>query len=216
MADLILHNYFRSSTSVRLRAAINLKGLDYRYVAHHLARGEHMADAFRDLNPQALVPTLVLGDGRALSQSLAIIEYLDEVFPEPPLLPGEPFRRAEVRAIAYAIACDIHPLNNLRVLNYIRGEFGADAEAVATWFRHWAIETMAPVEAMLRRSSATGRYASGEHPGLADLCLYAQVHSNRRFQVDMEPYPTVNRIFAELDRLPAFSAAAPERQPDAE
>lgn len=216
MGRPILHNYFRSSTSVRLRAALNLKGIAYDYVAHHLARGEHRSDGFSTINPQALVPALVLEDGGVLTQSLAIIEYLDETHPNPPLLPTDAEARAHVRAIAYAYACDIHPLNNLRVLKYIRGEFDADDEAVARWFRHWVVETMGPVDEIMRRSRLTGTFVCGEMPGLADLCLYAQVLSNRRFAVDMAPYPITNRIFAALDALPAFADAAPERQPDAE
>jgi maleylpyruvate isomerase len=216
MSGLVLHNYFRSSTSVRLRAALNLKGLAYDYVAHHLRKGEHRAPGFLAVNPQGLVPALVTEDGSTLIQSLAIIEYLDETHAEPPLLPGDPVDRARVRALAYAIACEIHPVNNLRVLAYIKSVFGADEAATQEWFRHWVAETFAPLEAMLAGDARTGRFCHGDRPGLADLCLYAQVINNRRFGVDMAPYPTIARIFDACQALPAFAEAAPDRQPDAE
>lgn len=216
MSGLVLHNYFRSSTSVRLRAALNLKGLAYDYVAHHLRKGEHRAPDFLAVNPQGLVPALVTEDGSTLIQSLAIIEYLDETHPEPPLLPADPLDRARVRALAYAIACEIHPVNNLRILAYLKSTFGADEAATHAWFRHWVAETFAPLEAMLAGDARTGRFCHGDAPGLADLCLYAQVINNRRFGVDMAPYPTIGRIFEACQALPAFADAAPDRQPDAE
>ena len=216
MTGLVLHNYFRSSTSIRVRVALNLKGLDYAYIAHHLRRGEHRGDAYRAVNPHTLVPALELADGTVLTQSLAIIEYLDEVFPQPPLLPDGPAARARVRAIAQAIACEIHPLNNLRVLNDLRTRFGADDAAVRAWIHHWVGETFGPLEAMLAGDAQTGAFCHGEQPGMADACLYAQVIANRRFDVDMAPYPTIARIFAAAAKLPAFEKAAPENQPDAE
>jgi len=216
MASMVLHNYFRSSTSTRVRVALNLKGLDYRYVAHHLRRGEQRSESYRAINRQMLVPSLELADGTVLTQSLAIMEYLDEVYPEPPLLPAEPAARARVRAIAQAIACEIHPVNNLRVLNDLRTRFGADDEAVGAWFRHWVAETFGPLEEWLAADSATGTFCDGERPGLADACLFAQVLGNRRFAVDMTPYPTIARIHAACAALDAFARAAPENQPDAE
>jgi len=216
MAGLVLHNYFRSSTSIRVRVALNLKGIDYAYVAHHLRRGEHRGNAYRAINPHALVPALELADGTKLTQSLAIIEYLDEAFPEPPLLPATPPARARVRAIAQAIACEIHPLNNLRVLNDLRSRFGADDAAVRAWIHHWVGETFVPLEAILAGDSATGTFCHGEQPGMADACVYAQVIANQRFDVDMTPYPTIGRVFAAAARLPAFDKAAPQNQPDAE
>jgi len=216
MAGLVLHNYFRSSTSIRVRVALNLKGIDYAYVAHHLRRGEHRGNAYRAINPHALVPALELADGTKLTQSLAIIEYLDEAFPEPPLLPATPEARARVRAIAQAIACEIHPLNNLRVLNDLRSRFGADDAAVKAWIHHWVGETFVPLEAMLAGDKATGTFCHGEQPGMADACVYAQVIANQRFDVDMTPYPTIGRVFAAAARLPAFDKAAPQNQPDAE
>ncbi|MCV0397447.1 MAG: maleylacetoacetate isomerase [Rhizobiaceae bacterium] len=216
MSRLTLHSYFRSSTSTRLRIALVMKGLDYAYVAHHLRKGEHRDPAYLAINPQGLVPSLVLEDGTVLTQSLAIIEYLDEVHPEPPLLPAEPAARARVRAIAQAVALDIHPINNLRVLAYLRETFGADDDAVSAWFGHWVAQTFEPLERMLAASPMTAEFVAGERPGLADICLYAQVLNNARFGVDMAPYPTIARIFAACDAVPAFQAGRPDRQPDAE
>ncbi len=216
MSGLVLHNFFRSSTSIRVRAALNLKGLSYTYQAHHLRKGEQRSADYLAINPQGLVPALVLDNGTTLTQSLAIIEYLDETYPEPPLLPADPVERAQVRALAYAIACEVHPLNNLKVLAEVKAHFGASEEAVAVWFRHWVAETFAPLEHMLASSPSTGDFCRGDRPGLADLCLYAQVVNNRRFDVDMTPYPTIRRIFTSCSALPAFVDAAPEQQPDAE
>lgn len=211
-----LHSYFRSSTSYRVRIAMNLKGLEADYVAHHLKRGEQTAPDFLKLNPQGLVPAVELDDGTVLTQSLAIIEYLDEVFPAPPLLPETAVERARVRSLAQMIACDLHPVNNLRILNALRSRFGADDAAIADWFRHWAAETFAPLEIRLVQSPQTGEFCHGNSPGLADICLVAQVVNNKRFDVDMTPYPTVSRIHDRCMELPAFQAAAPALQPDAE
>lgn len=216
MTSLTLHSYFRSSTSIRLRSALALKGLDYTYVAHHLRDGGQRRPDYLAINPQGLVPALELEDGAVLTQSLAIIEYLDETHPEPPLLPESPTDRARIRAIALAVACEIHPINNLKVLSYLRTAFDADEAAVTAWFRHWVGETFAPLEAMLAEDVRTGTFCHGEQPGLADICLHAQVLNNRRFGVDMSPYPTIGRIVDACLELPAFVAAAPENQPDAE
>jgi len=210
----VLHNFFRSSASYRVRAALNLKNLDYDYRSYVLRRGEQRSDDYLALNPQGLVPTLETPQG-PLSQSLAILEWLDETHPEPPLLPADPWERARVRSLAHAIALDIHPLNNLRVLQYIQTEFGADEEAVTRWFRHWVGETFPAVDMHLANEPATGCYCHGDKPGLADLCLAAQVVNNRRFDVDMTPYPSIRRVFDALMALPAFEAALPENQPDA-
>lgn len=212
-----LYGYFRSSAAYRVRIALNLKGLAYDQDFVHLTRGggQQFDPNYLRLNPAGLVPTLV--DGPAvLTQSLAIIEYLEEAHPEPPLLPVGPVDRARVRAIAYAVACEIHPVNNLRILDYLRSAFGADDAAVTAWFRHWVAATFAPLEAMLAGDPRTGRFCHGDRPGLADICFYAQALNNRRFGVDMEPYPTIRRIFDACAALPAFIAAAPENQPDAE
>jgi maleylpyruvate isomerase len=187
-----LHNFFRSSTSTRLRAALNLKGLSYDYVSYALRKGETRTPAF-----------------------LAIIEWLDETYPQPPLLPADAVGRARVRALSYMIACEIHPLNNLRVLNHLTQTFGADEAAVNAWFTHWVHATFQPLETTLAQNSETGTFCHGEQPGLADLCLYAQVWNNKRFNIDMSAYPTISRIFTALDGIDAFKKAAPPNQPDA-
>jgi maleylpyruvate isomerase len=212
---LTLHNYFRSSTSTRLRAALNLKGLDYDYRAYALLKDETKTPHFLAMNPAGLVPVLELEDGTRLSQSLAIIEYLDETHPEPPLLPADPKGRARVRSLAYMIACEVPPLNNLRVLNHIDREFVAGDDGKKAWFTHWVHTTFAPLELRLADNPGTGRFCHGEAPTLADICLYAQVWNNRRFEIDMRIYPTISRIFASLDEIEAFRRAAPPEQPDA-
>lgn len=212
---LRLYNYFRSSTSTRLRAALNLKGLAYEYVAIHLVRGEQRGADYTGLNPQGLVPALELEDGTVLTQSLAIMEWLDEAHPARPLLPEGPIARARVRALADMIALDIHPLNNLRVLTYHAEATGGGDAAKKAWFSHWVETTFVPLEQLLSTSPDTGTYCHGDTPGYADCCLYAQVWNNRRFEIDMAPYPTIARIFRALDALPAFADAAPARQPDA-
>ncbi|MEP6567005.1 MAG: maleylacetoacetate isomerase [Mesorhizobium sp.] len=216
MSDLVLHNYYRSSTSYRVRIALEMKSLTYDYVPHHLRHGEHLEPAYLSVNPQGLVPALILGDGTLLTQSLAIIEFLDETSPEPPLLPKDAPGRARVRMLAQMIACDIHPVNNLRVLTSLRNLLGAGDEDVANWFRHWVNEGFQPLEKILASSSETKTFCHGDAPGLADICLVAQVASNARFSVDMTPYPVIARIHAACMALPAFRKAAPENQIDAE
>lgn len=216
MSDLVLHNYYRSSTSYRVRIALEMKGLTYQYVPHHLRHGEHLEPAYLSVNPQGLVPALILGDGTLLTQSLAIIEFLNETWPEPPLLPQDALGRARVRMLAQMIACDIHPVNNLRVLTSLRTQFGAGDEDVVNWFRHWVSEGFQPLEKILASSSETGTFCHDDTPGLADICLVAQVTSNARFGVDLAPYPTITRIHAACMALPAFQKAAPENQIDAE
>ncbi|MGX9177581.1 maleylacetoacetate isomerase [Mesorhizobium sp. BHbdii] len=216
MSDLVLHNYYRSSTSYRVRIALEMKGLPYQYVPHHLRHGGHLEPAYLAVNPQGLVPALILGDGTLLTQSLAIIEFLDETRPEPPLLPQDALGRARVRMLAQMIACDIHPVNNLRVLTSLRTLFGAGDADVANWFRHWVNEGFQPLEKILASSSETGTFCHGDTPGLADICLVAQVASNARFGVDLMPYPTITRVHAACMAVPAFRKAAPENQIDAE
>lgn len=212
----VLHNYFRSSTSYRVRIALEMKRIDYDYEALHLRHGEHRGQAYLSVNPQGLVPALVWTDGTMVSQSLAIMEFLEDVAPEPALLPSDPAGRARVRMLSQMIGCDIHPLNNLRVLGALRERFGADDAAVADWFRHWVAETFRPMEAMLAGSPQTGTFCHGETPGMADICLVAQVTNNKRFDVDMAPYPTMRRIHEACMALEPFGKAAPPNQPDAE
>lgn len=213
--QLLLHNFFRSSTSTRLRAALNLKGLDYDYKSYALKAGEAETPEYLRINPQGLVPALELDDGKVLTQSLAIMEWLDEQYAQNPLLPATPMARARVRALAQIIALEIHPLNNLRVLDYIAAHFGADEAAVAAWFKHWVNTSFDPLEQMLATSPETGIFCHGDTPGYADCCLYAQVWNNRRFKVDMTGYATIQRIFDACDARAEFQRAAPMQQPDA-
>ncbi len=214
MSNLVLHNYFRSTTSLRVRVALNIKGLDYDYVPYPLLEKAHKSEAYLRLNPQGLVPALEINHETVLSQSLAIMEFLDESYKEPPLLPGNALGRARVRALAQIIAIDIHPLGNLRVLQYLVSRFGADDEAKTEWFRHWAGAGMAALEARFQEPE-TGKFCHGDTPTLADICLYAQMFNNERFGLDMAPYPTVTRIFRACSQIQAFVKANPLAQPDA-
>lgn len=211
----ILYNYFRSSTSIRLRAALNLKGVGYTYAPLNLREGENNQPEYLAKNPAGLVPALELPDGTVLTQSLAIIEWLEETHPTPPLLPADAKGRARVRGLAYMIACEVHPLNNLRVLDHVRHNDGQDEAGVLAWCQKWVHTTFAPLERMLATSPDTGLYCHGDTPGLADVCLYAQMWNNQRFKVDMAEYPTIQRILAALDQLDAFRNASPPQQPDA-
>ena len=215
MSDALLHGYFRSSTAFRVRIALNLKGLVYDQTFRHLRKGEQRAPDYLKLNPQGLVPTLEI-DGQTLTQSLAIIEYLEETHPAPALLPRDAAGRARVRSLAYAVALEIHPINNLRVLEDLKTRFGADDAAAAGWFRHWVAETFGALETRLANEAQTGKFCHGDTPGLADICLVPQVINNTRFNVDMTPYPTISRINAACLELEAFKAALPANQPDAE
>jgi maleylacetoacetate isomerase len=212
-----LYNYHRSSASFRVRIALNIKGLAYDYMPVHLlkAGGQQLGTDFRVLNPDALVPVLDDG-GRVLTQSLAIIEYLDETHPQPPLLPPDPTARAYVRSIALSIACDIHPLNNLRVLRYLVREIGASEEQKNTWYRHWVEEGLAALEARLAAEKRCGRFALGDAVTLADVALVPQIFNAQRYDCRIDHVPTIMRIFAECMQLKAFVDAQPSRQPDAE
>lgn len=215
--DFALYGYFRSSAAFRVRIALNLKGIAAEQVPVHLLRGggaQHGAD-YRALNPQGLVPTLV-HDGHAIGQSLAIIEYLDEIRREPALLPPEPLARARVRQLAYTIACDIHPLGNLRVLFYLRDTFNADEPTRAEWQRHWMAKGLAALETLLANSGETGSYCHGDTPTLADICLVPQLFNARRVELDLSHWPTLTRIESQALAHPAFEAALPKNQPDAE
>ncbi|WP_041634156.1 maleylacetoacetate isomerase [Magnetospirillum gryphiswaldense] len=212
-----LYTYFRSSAAYRVRIALNLKGIDYQAVPVHLVRngGEHKSADYLALNPQGLVPALAV-DGQVLTQSLAILEYLNETHPDPALLPADPLGRARVRAIAQAIACDIHPINNLRVLQYLGGTLGLDQAAKDDWYRHWVQTGLQAVEAMLAADRRTGVFCHGDQPGLADCCLVPQVFNARRFNCDLTALPTIMRIAERCEQIDAFNQAAPAQQPDFE
>ena len=211
---MILYDYFRSSAAYRVRIALNLKGLqaDRRFI--HLRKGEQRAPAYLELNRQGLVPTLVVGD-RHLTQSLAIIEYLDEKHPLPPLLPQGHEDRAWVRSIALAIACDIHPINNLRVLQYLGRELGIEEPRRNAWYAHWIDEGFRAIEPQLA-DRGSGRYCAGDSPTLADICLVPQVANALRSDVALDPYPRIRAIYEACLALPAFDRAQPANQPDAE
>lgn len=212
---MILHGYYRSSASFRVRIALNLKQIAYEQVAHHLRRNEQRAPAFLDMNPQGFVPALETGD-TVITQSLAIIEYLDEIHPQPALLPPDPADRAHVRSLAQIVACDIHPVDNLRVLRYLRDPLGQDEDTVKAWYNHWIAEGFAALEARLEADPRTGQFAFGDAPTLADVCLVPQVVNAGNYSLDLTPYPTIRRVFDACMALDAFAAAHPSRQPDAE
>lgn len=212
---LALHTYFRSSAAYRVRIALGLKGLAYESVPVHLLKngGEQRSDAYLAVNPAGLVPTLV-HDGQALTQSLAIIEYLEERWPQPALLGANALERAHIRALALDIACEIHPLNNLRVLHYLGSEMGLDSDQKNRWYRHWTETGLATVEARLRQTA--GLFSVGDSPTLADCCLVPQVFNAQRFHCSLDHVPTVMAVHARCAALPAFQQAAPPQQPDAE
>ena len=209
-----LYTYFRSSAAYRVRIALNLKDLAYDPAFVHLAKGEHRKPGYAAVNPQALVPALE-DAGRLLNQSLAIIEYLDESRPFPPLLPKEAFARARVRALSLLVACEIHPLNNLRVLQHLKRVLGQNEDQVNAWYRHWIADGLAKLEVALA-DPATGRFSHGDTPGMADCCLVPQVFNAQRYQCDTTLYPRVMRINEECLTLDAFQHAQPGQQPDAE
>jgi maleylpyruvate isomerase len=210
--SMILYGYALSSASYRVRIALALKGLQVTSVPVNLRAGEQRLEKFLQVNIQGFVPALVMDDGAVLTQSVAIIEYLDEIHPDPPLLPAQALARARVRALAQAITCDVHPLNNLRVLRYLENELHHDKAARDTWYRHWVQVGFDALELWLARDGATGRFCHGDAPTLADVCLVPQVYNARRFSVDLGPYPRIVEIDAACRDLSAFQKAAPERQ----
>ncbi|HEY9531137.1 MAG TPA: maleylacetoacetate isomerase [Burkholderiales bacterium] len=210
-----LYTYFRSSAAFRTRIALNLKGLKYEPQFVSLPKGAHREAQYAKVNPQALVPTLVSDDGLRLAQSLAIIEYLDETYPEPPLLPRDVKGRARVRSLSLLIACEVHPLNNLRTLQYLRRELKQSEEQVNGWYRHWIAEGLGKLEAEMK-SPLTGKFSHGDAPTMADCCLAPQIFNAQRYECDLAPYPAVMRVFGECMKLDAFERAQPSRQPDAE
>ncbi|HEY8683506.1 MAG TPA: maleylacetoacetate isomerase [Rhodanobacter sp.] len=215
---LVLYGYWRSSAAYRVRIALNLKGMSYETRPVHLLRdgGEQHAPSYREINPQQLIPCLLDGD-RVVTQSLAIMEYLDETHPEleAALLPVDARGRARVRALAMVVACDIHPLGNLRVLNQLESQFGADETQRAEWSRHWIAAGLKALEAMLIDNAATGRYCHGETPSMADACLVPQFYNALRWKLPLDDYPTLQRIYQACNELEAFQQAAPEAQSDA-
>jgi maleylacetoacetate isomerase len=211
---LKLYSYFRSSAAYRVRIALNLKGITHETVPVHLTRdgGQQTGAAFRAINPQMRVPALMLDSGEVLTQSLAIIDYLDQVCPAPPMVPAEAVPRAKARGIAEIIACDIHPLNNLVTLNYLRGPLGHEQTAVDAWYAHWIVAGFEAIEAMIQPAP----YAIGAAPGVADLCIVPQVYNARRYKVALERFPRILGVEAACLKLAAFDRARPESQPDAE
>jgi maleylacetoacetate isomerase len=209
-----LYTYFRSSAAFRVRIALNLKGLAYEPVFVHLAKGEHRAAAYAKVNPQALLPTLELDDGTRLTQSLAIIEYLDEKHTQKPLVPKDAQQRARVRSLSYLIASEIHPLNNLRVLQHLKRALSQSEDQVNAWYRHWIADGLAKLEAEL--ASSKGRFCHGDTPTMADCCLVPQIFNAKRYQSDLAPYPETMRVFEACMHLEAFDRAQPSKQPDAE
>ncbi len=215
LASMKLHNYFRSSASFRVRIALNIKGLAYDYISVHLAKGAHKLPGYAALAADGLVPLLETDEGAVLSQSVAIIEYLDETHPQPPLLPADALGRAQVRALAQSIACEIHPLNNLRVLKYLTHELKVDEETKNTWYRHWVRTGLESFERQLRRLPA-GIYCYGDTPTLADCCLVPQIFNGQRFNVNFDGLPRTMGAFEACMKHPAFDAAQPSKCPDAE
>jgi maleylacetoacetate isomerase len=213
---LKLYTYFRSSAAFRVRIALNLKGLAYEPVFVHLAKAEHRQPAYAAVNAQALVPTLELDDGTRLNQSLAIMEYLDTLKPQPALLPEGPLERARVRSLALLVACEIHPLNNLRVLQHLKRALGQSEAQVKAWYQHWIADGLTKFEAELGRGRPRGAFCHGEAPGLADCCLVPQIFNAKRYDCDLAAYPNTLRVFDACLRLPPFDRAQPARQPDAE
>lgn len=209
-----LYSYWRSSASYRLRIALNLKGLAYNYCPINLLQGEQKSEAYLTINPQGLVPALELDSGAVLTQSMAILDYLEETHPNPALLPQDPLARANIRAVALYICCEIHPVNNLRVLNYLK-KLGQSEETRKTWYQHWLHEGLRVVEEMYRAYPMRGTYFFGNQPTYAEICLIPQIYNALRYECDMRPYPIIHQTYQSALQTDAFTNAAPENQPDA-
>lgn len=207
-----LYSYYRSSAAYRVRIALNLKGLDYDYEAVNLLEAQQKSQGYRATNPQALVPALTTDDGAVLGQSIAILEWLEEMYPQPALLPGSPMERAAIRGVVNHIACDIHPLNNISILFYLRDELTATPEQTSRWYSQWVRRGFDGLEQQLAETS--GLYCFGDAPTMADVCLVPQFYNARRFEVNIEDYPTINRIVDYCNNQDAFDRARPEKQPD--
>jgi maleylacetoacetate isomerase len=212
-----LYTFFRSSASYRVRIALNLKGLSYEQSAIHLRRGggEQLGAAYKAINPQALVPALD-DNGKILTQSLAIIEYLEEKYPKPPLFPTDPADKAQVRSMAMVIACEVHPIQNLRVLNYVKATYNQTDAQVNQWAQHWIDLGLSAIEQMIVAQAKRGKFCFGDAPTLADICLVPQLGNARRYSCDLSKYSAILEIEKNCMALPAFANAAPEKQPDAE
>ncbi len=211
---LKLYGYFRSSASYRVRIALNLKGLDYEFTSIHLRKGDQFGKEYVKLNPQEQVPTLITEQGETLVQSPAILEWLDEQYPWPSLIPEDPSDRARVRALAAIVGCDIHPIDNLRVLKYVTGELGADDQKLAAWFNHWIELGFNGYETMLAEDGRTGDFSHGDAPSMADVYLVPQVFNSKRFGLTLDAWPNIARVYENCEKLDAFIAAHPKNQPD--
>jgi maleylacetoacetate isomerase len=211
-----LIGYFRSSAAFRVRIALNLKGITVEHASRHLRKGEQSSPDYVAINPQKLVPAMILDTGEVLTQSMAILEYLEETHPAPPLLPSDPIGRARVRSLALIPTADIHPIQNLRVMAYLREKYEQSEEGAFAWSRHWIETGFDAYEASVAKDRRTGAYSHGDQPTMADMCLVPQVFNAARFKVDMKRYPTIQRIYDTCMKHPAFDAAQPSKQPDAE
>lgn len=207
-----LYSYFRSSAAYRVRIGLNLKGLEYDYLPVNLLTGEHKESTYLDRNPQGLVPAMELPNGDVLGQSLALLEWLDETRPEPPLLPGDAFQRARIRSVVNSVACDIHPICNMSVTNYLQNRFDAGRDDVLDWYTTWMHRGFSAIEQVLALNAS--RFSFGDAPCLADVVLVPQVYNARRFKVDLDTFPNIARVVDACNSLPAFADAAPEVQPD--
>ena len=216
MEKPLLYNYFRSSTSIRVRIGLNIKEIDYDYFALHLRKEEHRSKKYLKVNPYGLVPTLEFPSGIKLYQSLAILEYLDEIYPSPPILPSTSIKKAKVRSMAYAIALEIHPINNLQVLNYLKTNFSVKDDEIKKWFSNWVHKVFFPFENILSEDEEVGLYCFGDTPTIADICLFSQVVNNARFEIDMSRYPLIKGIYDRCMENEYFVKALPKNQPDAE